>query len=85
MEENWKFLHEQYLQLIEKHVPKKTLSTKSHLPWMNTTLKQLLKKKQRTYNRAKKYQHKQDWNEYKNLKQQSKGLVYHQHKQYLTL
>ena len=39
VEENWKFLHEQYLQLIEEHVPKKTLSTKSHLPWMNTTLK----------------------------------------------
>ena len=84
VEENWKFLHEQYLQLIEEHVPKKTLSTKSHLPWMNITLKQLLKKKQRTYNRAKKYQHKEDWNEYKNLKQESKGLMYHQHKQYLS-
>ena len=84
MEENWKFLHEQYLQLIEEHVPKKTLSTKPHLPWMNITLKRLLKKKQRTYNRAKKYQRKEDWNEYKNLKQQSKGLMYHQHKQYLS-
>ena len=81
VEENWKFLHEQYLQLIEKHVPKKTLSTKSHLPWMNTTLKRLLKKKQRTYNHAKKYQHKEDWNEYKNLKPY-KGLMYHQ--QYLS-
>ena len=26
VEENWKFFHEQYLQLIEEHVPKKTLS-----------------------------------------------------------
>ena len=48
MEENWKFFHKQYLQLIEEHVPKKTLSTKSYLPWMSTTLKQLLKK-QRIY------------------------------------
>ena len=39
VEENWKFFHKQYLQLIEEHVLKKTLSTKSHLPWMNTTLK----------------------------------------------
>ena len=63
VEENWNFFHEQYLQLIEEYVPKKTLSTKSHLPWMNTTLKQLLKKKQRTYNRAKKYHRKGDWDE----------------------
>ena len=27
VEENWKFLHEQYLQLIDEHVPKKTLSS----------------------------------------------------------
>ena len=46
VEENWKFFHEQYLQLIEEHVPKKTLSTKVHLPWMSTILKRLLKKKQ---------------------------------------
>ena len=46
VEENWNFFHEQYLQLIEEYVPKKTLSTKSHLPWMSTTLKRLLKKKQ---------------------------------------
>ena len=84
VEENCKFLHEQYLQLTEEHVPKKTLSTKSHLSWMNTTLKWPLKKKQRTYNHAKKYQRKEDWNEYKNLKQQSKGVMYHQHKQYLS-
>ena len=81
VEENWKFFHKQYLQLIEEHVLKKTLSTKSHLPWMNTTLKRLLKKKQQTYNHAKKYQHKEDWNEYKNLKPY-KGLMYHQ--QYLS-
>ena len=39
VEENWNFFHEQYLQLIEEYVPKKMLSTKSHLPWMSTTLK----------------------------------------------
>ena len=44
MEENWKCFHGQYLRLIEDHDSKKTLSTKSHLPWMNSTLKQLLKK-----------------------------------------
>ena len=44
VDENWTLFHKQYLWLIEDHVPKKTLSTKSYLPWMNITLKQLLKK-----------------------------------------
>ena len=39
VEEIGRFLHEQYLQLIERHIPKKTLSTKSHLIWINTILK----------------------------------------------
>ena len=51
---------------------------------MNTILKLLLKKKQWTYNRAKKYQHKEDWDEYKGLEWQSKGIVHRQHKQYLS-
>ena len=32
VKENWKFLHEQHLRLMEETVPKKTLSTISHLP-----------------------------------------------------
>ena len=30
VDENWNFFHEQYLQLIEEYVPKKTLKTKPH-------------------------------------------------------
>ena len=84
VEDNWTFFHDHYLQLIEEHVPKKSLSTKSHLPWMNTTLKRLLKKKQRTYNRAKKYQRAKDWDEYKRLQYQSKSIMRQQHKRYLS-
>ena len=70
------------LYIVEDNIPKKTLSTKSHLPWMNTILKWLLKKKQWTYNHAKKY--KENWDEYKSLKWQSKSIVHRQCKQYLS-
>ena len=33
---------------------------------------------------AKKYQHKEDWDEYKNLKWKSNGIMHQQHKQYLS-
>ena len=51
---------------------------------MSTTLKRLLKKKQRIYNRAKKYHRKEDWDAYKSLKQQCKGILHQQHKQYVS-
>jgi len=51
---------------------------------MNTALKRPIKKKQRTYNRAKKYKHAEDWSEYKNLQHQTKSLIHQQHNQYLT-
>jgi len=34
VEENWAFIHQQYLHLVQKYVPSKTLSTKYHLPWL---------------------------------------------------
>ena len=67
VDENWEYVYEQCSQLVQELVPKKTIGRKFHLPWMNAALKQLIKKKQRTYNRAKKYQRSEDWDEYKRL------------------
>ena len=51
---------------------------------MNSALKRLIKKKQRTYNRAKKYQREEDWIEYKNLQHQTKSTIRQRHTQYLS-
>ena len=84
MDENWEYVYEQCSQLVQELVPKKTIGRKFHLPWMNAALKQLIKKKQRTYNRAKKYQRSEDWDEYKRLKHQTKHVTRQQHRQYLS-
>ena len=67
VEENWAFFHQQYLILIQKYVPSKTLSTSHHLPWLSPSLKRLIKKKQRLYSNAKIYNKPADWVEYKTL------------------
>ena len=82
--ENWEYIYEQCSQLIQEMVPKKTIGSKFHLPWMNAALKRPIKKKQRTYNRAKKYQRTEDWDEYKRLQHQTKCMTRQQHKQYLS-
>ena len=82
-DENWKFICENCLKVVQELVPNKTIGGKCYLPWINNALKRLIKKKQRTYNRAKKYKRVEDWNEYRNLQHQTKSLIHQQHNQYL--
>ena len=69
---------------MQELVPKKTISSRLNLPWINATLKRLIKKKQRTYKRAKKYKRPEDWDEYKSLQHQTRSITRQQHRQYLS-
>ena len=83
VEENWAFIHQQYLHLIHKFVPSKTLGTRYHLPWLSSSLKRLIRKKQRLYNKAKSYQDPADWEEYKILQHKVRNLLCSSHYKYL--
>ena len=54
VEQNWQFLRDLILDCMEKFVPKKKASGRQDLPWMTSTVKQLIRRKQHVYNRAKK-------------------------------
>ena len=84
VEENWNYFHSHCLKIIENHVPTKLLSTRSHLPWLTTPLRCLIRKKQRVYNKAKKYHQPEVWSEYKSLKSQVKHLLHYHHDKYLS-
>ena len=62
----------------------KQISSRSHLPWMTVGLKRLIRKKQRVYNRPRRYSHESDWLEYKSLKKDIDHKLKYQHKIYLT-
>ena len=40
--------------LVEKYIPTKTVSGKQHLPLLNSVIKKLMKKRDRTYSKIKK-------------------------------
>ena len=44
VEENWNFLHSHCLKIIENHVPVKLVGTRSHLPWLTSPLRRLIRK-----------------------------------------
>ena len=64
VEENWTFFHQQYLNLVQKYVPSKLLSTRHCLPWL-----------QRLYNTAKFYNKSANWVEYKTLQHRVRNLL----------
>ena len=44
VEENWLFFHDNFLKVINDSVPVKVISKRTHLAWMNTPLKCLIRK-----------------------------------------
>ena len=48
--ENWKFFHNHFLTIIHNHVPFKYVCRRTHLLWMTTEIKHLIRKRQRVYN-----------------------------------
>ena len=44
VEENWQFIHQKFLELVNTHVPCKALRSGHHLSWMSTPLKCLIRK-----------------------------------------
>ena len=65
---NWNDIKRNVTSAMDKHIPAKLTSTRHNLPWMNQTIKRMIKKKQRLYNKAKKTHKGSNWNKYKAIK-----------------
>ena len=68
VDENWSFFLQNFQQILNDHVPTKVLGRRTYLPWMSATLKRLIRKKQRVYNKARLFHCEADWAYYKQLK-----------------
>ena len=50
---NWKAFKTFIVKMMNKYIPMKKISVRKNLAWLNRTIKRMIKKKQRFYNRAK--------------------------------
>ncbi|CAC5355537.1 unnamed protein product [Mytilus coruscus] len=64
VETNWNFFKDTIVNSVNKHVPQKTISGKQDVPFMNQTIKRLIRKRQRRYNTAKRYDTPENWKKY---------------------
>ncbi len=65
MEERHQALTKCINDLMSKYVPQKRSSSHRNVPWMNRSLKQLCKRKQRLYNNARKKRTLESWERFK--------------------
>ena len=83
IEELWNFIKTNLIKIMEDNVPTKTASTKRHQPWITTTTKRLLRKKQRWLTKARKSNSKNVWNIYKKIKGECQKVCRKTHANYL--
>ena len=68
MEHLWGILRNKLIHLLDQFVPFKLVGTNYKQPWLNRTIKQLSRRKQRCYNRAKSTKSSLHWQYYKTVK-----------------
>ena len=62
-----------FMEIMEKCIPKVTISTKHNLPWMSSTIK--AGKRKRNYRRARKTGCPSLWNKYTSLRNQVVNIL----------
>jgi hypothetical protein len=70
-------------ETIERNIPSKYTTTRWNLPWMTTEIKQMIRKKQRLYNKAKKSNDKEHWNNFKLYRKNLKDKLQNAHDDYV--
>ena len=82
--EMWDFIKAEINAIIEKNVPTKMSSSKTHQPWINTETKRLIRKKNRWLKKAKKSNFKKHWDIYKTVKSETQKTCRQTHERYLN-
>ena len=80
----WEYIKKEITVIINKNVPLKEISTKTHQPWINTETKKLIRKKNRWLGKAKKSNLSSHWDIYKKIKSETQRTCRQTHDRYLN-
>ncbi|CAG2244297.1 unnamed protein product [Mytilus edulis] len=83
IEEYWTLFKTHLFQAMDLHIPSKNLTSRFNLPWVNQHIKKMIRKKERLYKVAKKYQTKEHWDKFKQYRKAVKTELDISHKKYI--
>ena len=83
VEELWNIFTSKLLSSIKKNMPSKMISERWNIPWMTNTVRRMIRKKQRLYNKAKRTGREEDWKVFKSLTKAIKAKLAKAHNEYV--
>ena len=83
IEDNWNSFKKAIADAMDKFIPKKQLSSWQDVPWMTTTVKKMIRKKKRLWNKAKRSKADKDWESFRNLRKAVKTKMKKLHDEYI--
>jgi len=84
VEEKWSSLKEQIIETANKHIPRKTLKEKYNIPWLTRSIKKMMKKRSKLYNKARKTRLDQDWAKYRRVRNNIRRALDDAHEKYIN-
>ena len=83
IEDNWNSFKKAIADAMDKFIPKKQLSSWQDVPWMTTTVKRMIRKKKRLWNKSKRSKADKDWESFRNLRKAVKTKMKKLHDEYI--
>ena len=83
VENNWSAIRDHLTHILESLIPSKMTTTRYNLPWLDTRLKRMCKKKHRMYNAAKKANKQKKWDAFQSFKKNTQKALKTAHLRYL--
>ena len=84
VEEGWSIFKAKLQTTIDKHIPSKMTSSRQHLPWITPSIRRMIKKQQRLYNKAKKTRKSKYWDTFHCLKHDTHKALQNADNTYLS-
>ena len=61
----WTTFKSHLFNAMDQYIPSKTLTSRWNIPWINQNIKKMIRKKERLYKAAKRYQTEDHWKKFK--------------------
>ena len=68
---------------MDRHIPSKMSSTRHNLPWVDSTIRRAIRKKQKLYNKARKSGTASAWSDFKNFRRSIDRQIREAHQTYI--
>ena len=81
---NWSFFRDGIHKVMKNNIPSKMSKTRHNLPWVSTSIKREMRKRDRLLTQAKKSKKTEDWNKFKAQRNKIPKLIKHSYHEYIN-